>query len=314
MRVLFRYGCAPWLLDRLRELEDVGVEVWTCDEADDRLYAELMAEAQVLWHVLRPVTADAIAAAPQLRLIQKIGVGVNTIDIEAARARGIAVCNMPGTNTAAVAELALALMLACLRRLVGFNAAVRSGDGWSWPVGWQGGLGEIGGRTVGLAGFGAVPRRLAPILVAMGAEVIFWNRTPRPDAGFEQVDKAALLARADVVSLHLPLVPETQNWLDARAVAALKPGAVVINVARGGLLDESALAAALRDGRVLAAGLDVFAREPVPPDDPLLAVDSVVLTPHVAWLTRDTLERSLAVAVDNVHRLATGRELLHRVA
>ena len=314
MRVLFRFGCAPWLLDWLRELEDDGLKVWTCDEADDRLYGEMMAEAQVLWHVLRPVTAAAIAAAPHMRLIQKIGVGVNTIDIEAARARGIAVCNMPGTNTAAVAELALSLMLACLRRLVRFNSAVRSGDGWSWPVDWQGGLGEIGGRTVGLVGFGAVPQRLAPILAAMGAEVIFWNRTPRPDAGFEQVDKAALLSRADIVSLHLPLIPETRDWLDAQAVAALKRGAVVINVARGGLLDEVALAAALRDGRVLAAGLDVFAREPVLAEDPMLAVDNVVLTPHVAWLTRDTLERSLAVAVENVHRLETGQELLHRVA
>ncbi|MEQ8966796.1 MAG: 2-hydroxyacid dehydrogenase [Azospirillaceae bacterium] len=313
-KVLFRYDCAPWLEDRLAGLASEGVEVATCGEADDDAYPRLMAEAEVLWHVLRPVTAEAIAAAPRLRLIQKIGVGVNTIDLDAAKSRGIAVCNMPGTNTAAVAELALGAMLACLRRIVAFDGAVRAGRGWAWPLDWQGGLGEIGGRTVGLVGFGAVPRRLAPVLEALGAEVIFWNRTPRPEAGFAQVDKAELLARADIVSMHLPLTPETADWLDAEAIAALRPGAVVVNVARGGLVDEAALVAALESGHVAAAGLDVFAREPVAPDDPLLARDEVVLTPHVGWLTRETLERSLAVALDNVRRLETGRDLRHGVA
>jgi len=314
MKVLFRYDCAPWLAERLAGLAADGVDVATCGEGDDAAYGRLMADAEVLWHVLRPVTADAIAAAPNLQLIQKIGVGVNTIDLDAARARGIAVCNMPGTNTRAVAEMTLLSMLACLRRLVAFDGATRDGRGWSWPLAWQGGLGEIGGRTVGFVGFGAVPRMLAPVLEAMGAEVVFWNRTPRPDSGYPQLDKAALLARADIVSLHLPLTPETADWLDASAIGALKPGAVVVNVARGGLVDEVALIAALDRGHVAAAGLDVFAREPVAADDPLLSRDTVVLTPHVGWLTRETLERSLAVALDNVRRLADGRDLLHRVA
>lgn len=314
MNVLFRYDCAPWLRERLAALAEQGLQVQVCGEADDEAYARLLRDADALWHVLRPVTAEAIAGAGRLRLIQKIGVGVNTIDIDAAVARNVAVCNMPGTNTPAVAELALSLLLACLRRLVAFDAETRRGRGWSWPTAWQEDLTEVAGKTVGLVGFGAVPQRLAPILAAMGADVMFWNRTPRPGSAYRQVDKAALLAGADIVSLHLPLSEETRHWLDAPSIAALRPGAIVVNTARGGLIDQAALVDALRSRHLRAAGLDVFADEPIPATEPLLRLDSVVVTPHVAWLTRDTLERSLGVAAENVLRLASGRPLLHRVA
>lgn len=313
MRVLLRFDCAPWLVERLEALSADGPSVTTCGEQDDERYAAQMADAEVLWHVLRPVTAAAITAAPRLRLIQKIGVGVNTIDLAAAEARGIAVCNMPGTNSRAVAEMALSQMLACLRRLNAFDAATRRGAGWSWPLDWQGGLGEIGGRTVGLVGFGAVPRLLAPILTAMGAEVIYTGRRRHDDVPYPFVEKAELLARADILSLHVPLVDETRGWLDAASIARMKRGAIVVNVARGGLIDEAALARALDEGAIAAAGLDVFATEPAAAAEPLFSRPTVVATPHIAWLTRETLERSLAVAVENCRRLADGRPLLNRV-
>lgn len=314
MKVLFRFDGAPWLAQRCDALDAHGLSVTMASEQDDAQYTAALPEAEVLWHVLRPVTAEAIASAPGLRLIQKIGVGVNTIDLEAARARGIAVCNMPGTNSRAVAELALSLMLACLRRTVAFDALTRQGRGWSWPLDWQGGLGELGGRTVGFFGFGAVPRLLAPVLDAMGADILYTGRRAYADVRFPFVDKADLLARADIVTLHVPLTDETRNWLDDNAIGSLKRGAVVINVARGGLVDEAALAAALSTGHVGAAGLDVFAREPALADDPLFALPGVVVSPHIAWLTRETLERSLAVAVENCRRLAAGETLLHRMA
>ena len=171
----------------------------------------------------------------------------------------------------------------------------------------------LAGRCVGLVGFGAVPRLLAPMLEAMGAQVLYTARAPKPEVAFTWRDLNALLAEADIVSLHVPLTPETEHLIDAAALARMKEGAVLVNTARGELVEEGALVEALQSGRLRAAGLDVFAREPVAPDDPLLQLDNVVLAPHVAWLTLETLERSLAVAVENCRRLAAGQELLHRV-
>jgi phosphoglycerate dehydrogenase-like enzyme len=313
MKVLFRFDGADWLSQRVKNFAAEGLSVTMCSEQEETAYRAALPDAEVLWHILRPVTAEAIASAPKLKLIQKIGVGVNTIDLEAARARGIAVCNMPGTNSQAVAEQALLLMLACLRKLVAFDALTREGKGWSWPVAWQGSLGEIARRTVGMVGFGAVPRLLAPILTAMGAEIIYTSRRRYEDVHFPFVEKQELLGRADIVSLHVPLDDATRNWLDADAIAAMKPGAVVINVARGGLIDEAALRAALVDGRLGAAGLDVFSSEPAATDNPLFALENVVASPHIAWLTRETFKRSLGVAVENCRRLRIGETLLHRV-
>lgn len=314
MKVLFRFDGAKWLSERVKDFAADGLSVTMCSEQEETGYRAALRDTEVLWHILRPVTAEAIASAPKLRLIQKIGVGVNTIDLEAAKARAIAVCNMPGTNSQAVAEQTLLLMLASLRKLVAFDALTRRGEGWSWPAEWQSGLGEIAGRTVGMVGFGAVPRLLAPILTAMGAEVIYTSRRRYEDVHFPFVEKYELLRRADIVSLHVPLDDTSRNWLDAAAISAMKPGAVVINVARGGLVDEAALRDALVDGRIGAAGLDVFSSEPALGDNPLFALENVVVSPHIAWLTRETFERSLGVAAENCRRLKAGEPLLHQVA
>jgi phosphoglycerate dehydrogenase-like enzyme len=311
VRVVFHYAAGPDLATRLAGFE--GLEVEVCPEADDDRFAALMADAEVLWHVLKPVTAAVVAAAPRLRLIQKIGVGVNTIDLQAARSRGIAVSNLPGTNAPAVAELALLLMLGALRQIARFDAAVRAGRGWLLDPAVQDRLGELGGRTVGLVGYGAVPRALAPTLVSLNCRILYTTRAPKADALGEWRPLEALLAEADVVSLHLPLTPETERLIDAAALARMKPGAVLVNTSRGGLLDEEALTAALRSGRLAAAGLDVFVDEPVDPASPLLALPNVVLTPHIGWLTTGTFDRSFALAAENCRRLGDGRPLLHRV-
>ena len=315
MRVVFHYDAGPALARRLAEVAHDGMEIVACPAADDARFRTLMKEADVLWHVLRPVSAADIRAAPRLRLIQKIGVGVNTIDLEAARARAIPVCNMPGTNTRAVAEMTLALMLAALRRLPAYDRAMRAGAGWATDSAMQDGLGEIGGRVVGLVGFGAVPRALAPVLKALGAHLFYTARAPKEAAEglAESRTLPALLAESDIVSLHVPETPETIGMIDAEALGLMKPGAVLVNTARGSLVDEAALSGALASRRLGAAGLDVFAREPVSADNPLLALDNVALAPHVAWLTMDTIERSLDVALDNCRRLATGEPLRFRV-
>lgn len=310
MNVIFHYAAGPDLRARLDALP--GLTITACPEDDDALLFRLLPDCDVLWHVLKPCTAAMIQAAPRLRLIQKIGVGVNTIDLDAARARGIPVCNLPGTNSRAVAELTLGLMLAAVRRVIRFDAGLRAGV-WSDP-GLQDGVGELGGSTVGLVGYGSIPRLLAPVLAALGCRVIHSTRRAVPDAIGERRDLDALLAEADIVSLHVPLTPETDRMIDAAALARMKPGAVLINTARGGLVDQAALTAALRSGRLGAAGLDVFAVEPIDPADPLLTLPNVVVTPHVAWTTSGTFDRSFTIAAENCRRVLAGEGLLHRVA
>ena len=310
MKVLLHYDAGPALRARLAALP--GLEVCVVAEGDDAALMAALPATQVLWHVLQPCTAAMIAAAPRLRLVQKIGVGVNTIDLDAARARGIAVCNLPGSNARAVAEMALLLMLATLRRLPQFDAGLRAGR-WGAAPAVQDRLGELGGRTIGLVGFGAVPAILAPVLAALGCRVLYTARTPRA-VPYEFHDLDTLLAESDVVSLHVPQTPETAGMIGPAALARMKPGAILINTARGGLVDEAALCAALRSGHLGAAGLDVFATEPTPGDNPLLALDNVVVAPHVAWVTTGTFARSFETAAANVRRLAAGEALLHRVA
>lgn len=275
-----------------------------CPESDASRFAGLLPHVEVLWHVLKPVTAKVIDGAPKLRLIQKIGSGVNTIDVDAAKRRGVAVCNLPGTNSRAVAEMALLLMLACLRRLPQLGAAVHAGR---WTDAWklQDHFGELGGRSVGLLGYGAVGRVLAPMLEAMGAKVRYWSRSAAT-ADFDTV-----LGTSDIVSLHLPLTRETEKLIEPRR---MKRGAILVNTARGGLVDEPALIEALLSGHLAAAGLDVFRDEPAPANHPLLALPNVVCAPHLAWLTQETLERSIGAAMENVRRLAAGEPLANRVA
>ena len=309
LSVLFHYTAGPDLAARLAAVP--GLRIAICPEEDDGALARALPETDVLWHVLKRCTAAMIAAAPRLRLIQKIGVGVNTINLEAAVERGIPVCNLPGTNARAVAELTLGLMLAVLRRVPRFDAALRGGT-WLDPA-LQDGIGELGGRTVGLVGYGAIPRLLAPVLVALGCEVLYAARRPVADALAVRRPLDALLAESDIVSLHVPLTEETANLIDADALARMKPGAILVNTARGGLVDPAALVAALRDGSLAGAGLDVFVHEPHDASEPLFQLPNVVATPHIAWLTTGTFDRSFALAAENCRRLAAGEPLLHRV-
>ena len=314
MKVVLAYGGGGPVVDAHRaSWADDGVDLVPAPEGDPSLGEELR-DAEVLLHVLEPVTAEVLAAAPRLRLVQKVGVGVNTIDLEAAAARGIAVANMPGTNHTAVAEAALMLMLAVLRRLLPWHEATRAGRGWPLdPTGIEH-VGELRGRTVGLVGAGRVAAALAPALRALGADVLYAARRDAPGLHAERRPLRELLPAVDVLSLHVPLVPETEGLIGAAELALLPPGAVLVNTARGPLVDEPALLEALRSGHLAGAGLDVFAEEPLPVGHPLLELPNVVVMPHVAWLTQETLARSLDVARDNVRRLRDGRELAFRVA
>ena len=313
MKVVLQYRASPGFRAQLVAAAPEWLDIVVVDEADKTTFGAAMLDAEVLLHVLEPVTAAVLAHAPRLRFIQKIGVGVNTIDLVAARARGIAVANMPGTNSQAVAELTLALLLATLRRIQMLHRETRAGRGWELPVETFDRVGEVHGRTVGLIGYGEVPRRLAPALSALGAKLLYTARTPKAHAIAEWRALPELLAAADVISLHIPLSDETAKLINAESIARMKRGVVIINTARGGLIDETALLAALACGHVAAAGLDTLALEPAGADHPLLALDNVVVTPHVAWLTPETLARSVGIAMENCRRLNAGEALLHQV-
>lgn len=287
------------------------LDIRYCAEDDEETFYRELPQVDVLWHVLRPLTGDDLAKAPALRLVHKMGAGVNTIDVAAATARGVPVANMPGANAASVAEGTLLLMLAALRRLPELDRATRAGAGWpSDPT-----LGEtvrdIGGCTVGLVGYGNVAKQVERILLALGADVR--HTSTRDDGSPQWRALPDLLAESDIVSLHLPLTDATHGLLGREAFARMKSDAVLVNTSRGPIVDEAALVEALRSGSLAAAGLDVFATEPVPADNPLLTLPNVVLTPHVTWYTADTMRRYLEFAVDNCERLRDGRDLANVV-
>ncbi len=313
MKAVLQYRASPGFRRQIVALVPDWLDISVIDEADKKAFADAMPDAEILLHVLEAVTADVIAHAPKLRLIQKIGVGVNTIDLDAAKQHDVAVCNMPGTNSRAVAEMTLTLMLSALRRVPYYDARMRAGEGWTADLESFDGLGEIAGRTIGLVGYGDVARILAPILKAMGAQVLYTATSQKPDAAAEWRELPALLQDADIVSLHLPLTPQTEGMLDAAALASIKQGAVLINTARGGLVDEAALVQALTSGNLRAAGLDVVCVEPAPAGNPLFDLDNVVVMPHIAWVTPETLDRSLGIAFENCRRIRDGEDLLHRV-
>lgn len=251
--------------------------------------------AAIITRGLGRITAAQLEAARgTLRCVARVGAGTENVDVPAASALGIPVLFTPDAFTAATAEHALALLLALTRGIPTLNSAARDGRWLSARTAPQ--TMGLAGKRLGIIGLGRIGRHFGTLAQCLGMEVVAWSRTMR-DGRFAQTDLPILLATSDVVSLHLSLEPETRGFLNAERIARLKAGAIVLNVARGALLDEGALAQALQSGRLRGAALDVLAQEPPPPDHPLLALPNVLVTPHTAALTDDAFrEASLQVA------------------
>jgi phosphoglycerate dehydrogenase-like enzyme len=308
LRVLAHFVPGPKVSDFVAPESD-WLDIRWCAADDDMTFRRELGDAEVIWHVLRPLSGEELRSAPRLRLVHKFGVGINTIDVDAATACGIAVANMPGANAASVAEGTVLLMLAVLRRLLPLDRATREVRGWPTDPDLGEHCRDIGGCTVGLVGYGSVAQRVAGMVSAMGARVMHTSTGDDGRPGWRPLPD--LLAEADVVSLHVPLTEATEGLIDRAGLQRMKPEAVLINTSRGQVVDEPALAEALAGGRLAGAGLDVFAVEPVGTDNPLLGLDNVVLTPHVSWYTADTMRRYLTAAVDNCRRLRDGQPLTH---
>lgn len=246
-------------------------------------------------------TEEVFAGCRRLRLLSIWGTGTDNVDLAAAARHGVAVTNTPGVGAVAVAEHALALMLAAARRIPSIDAETRAGR---WPRGF---VTQLHGKTLGVIGLGAIGRQFARLAAGIGMRVIAWTPHPKPIPGVELAPLEDLLRAADVVSLHLRLSPETRGFLGPARLALMKPSAILLNTARGALVEEDALAGALEDGRLAAAGLDVFAAEPLPAGHRLARLPNVVLTPHSAGATAEALEAGLRMAVENVWAFWEGR-------
>ncbi len=279
-------------------LEARGLRCTHVTDPAPEAYLRALPEADALILRTQPLTEAAIAAAPRLGIVSRHGVGCDAVDTAALHARAIPLAITGDVNSRTVAEHAMMLLLAAARRALRSDRAVRTG-GWAYRNALE--PRELHARTLLIVGYGRIGRHLAAMASGFGMRITAHDPHLAPDAfdGAARVDTLGEgLAAADFVSLHLP--GDGGAVLDADAIARLRPGAVIVNTARGGLIDETALAAALQSGHVGAAGLDVFAAEPPDPDHPLLGCDTAVLTPHAASLTADCAERMALQAARNV--------------
>jgi len=282
-------------------LERLG-SVTVFDRSAPEQVVERARDADVVLTNKTPLPAAVIAALPRVRLIGVLATGFNVVDAAAARARGIAVVNVPEYSTPNVAQATFALLLELTNRTGHHDHAVRAGRWAACPdfCFWDGELVELAGKTFGIVGHGRIGRAVGRIATAFGMEVI--HASARGDAA--AIDR--LFAAADVVSLHCPLVPATERMVDARRLRLMKRTAYLLNTARGPLVDEAALAAALVAGTIAGAGLDVLAVEPPAADHPLITAPNCVITPHLAWATRAARARLIEIATANVAAFAAG--------
>ena len=284
-----------------------GVTYDYVEEVSEASYAPLIGRADALVIRTQPLSAGTVAKAGRLKLVSRHGVGYDAVDLAALNARRIPLCVVGDVNSVSVAEHAMMLILAATKHLIRSDRAVRAGD-WGWRNTLE--VGEVFGRRLLILGFGRIGRQLAQLAKAFGMEVRaydpFLQERGWPDATAAPVRSLEEgLAWADVISVNMP--KGDRPVIGPAEFAHARPGAILVNTARGGIVDETALVAALKEGRIAAAGIDVFDSEPPAPDHPLLAFDQVVLSPHVAGLTRPAAERMAVASVQNVLDFFSGR-------
>ena len=302
---------------RLRGLLPPGMALTHATARDEAHLCALIAEADYAISGQVAVPGAVLRAARRLKLLHKWGVGTDNLDLDAARALGIAVARTTGSNAVPVAEFTLGLMIAALRNLAHGHAELTAGR-------WQGGSVArpsltLSGKTVGLVGFGAIGQAVARLLSGFGCAVLYHK--PHPASADDEAATGArhaalpdLLARADVVSLHCPLTPATAGLIDRAALELMKRTAVLVNVARGGVVVEADLVWALRNRVIQAAAMDVFETEPLPPGSPLLGLDGLTVTPHIAAIAADTFEKTVRQMFGNIGRVSRGEPLPARDA
>ena len=303
----------------LRAAPDFELDIWPGDFPPPR--EELLAHARgvdgIICLITDRIDAEVLdAAGPQLRVVSQMAVGVDNVDVAACTERGIPVGNTPGVLTETTADIAWALILATARRVVESAEFVKRGDWQTWGPLLMAGV-DVHDRTLGIVGFGAIGRAVARRAQGFGMRTLYWNRTPRPERaaelGAQLRSLTQLLAESDFVSLNVALTEDTHHLIDAEALAKMQPNAILINTARGPVVDEAALTDALRAGQIAAAGLDVTEVEPIDPASPLLTMDNVIVLPHIGSASLATRAKMADIAVANLRAALAGEPLPHRV-
>jgi len=301
------------MLGGVSEAAGVTVEVYQGDPGPGLEEAVRGADVIIGDFTFRlPIDARVAEAARGCRLIQQPSIGYQHIDLEATRRAGIPVANVGAANAVGVAEHAVMFMLCLLKKALYFHHKTAAGE-WGQQDIFTLGMYELQGKAVGIVGMGNIGREVAARLKPFGCRVLYYDLVRLPaereeELGAEYAGLEELLRSSDIVTLHVPLTPETRHLIDRERLSLMKPEAYLLNLARGEVVDEEALAEALREGRLAGAGLDVFAREPVDPDNPLLKSDRVILSPHVAGGTNESRVRMLQVTIENVTRVLSGEK------
>ncbi len=283
-------------------------EVVFYDVTPPELTAERIADADLIIVNKTVIGRRELETAKNLKYIGLFATGYNNIDTKAARELGITVCNAGQYSTAAVAQHTFALMLELFSKTGYYDSFVSSG-GWKAAkifTGFVGGTDELLGKTLGIVGFGSIGSAVARIGAAFGMNVIAFTRTPKDVTGVKFVTKEELFRESDVITFHCPLTPDTSKMLNRETLSLCRDGVYIVNTSRGGVIDEDALAGAIKSGKVRGAGLDVLAVEPMAGDCPLFGLDNVIITPHVAWTPLATRERLMDVVTSNIDAFLAG--------
>lgn len=283
-------------------------EVTVYDRSEEAQVAERIQDADAVIVNKVRMTRELMEAHPKLRYIGVLATGYDVVDIEAARELHIAVTNVPGYGTDTVAQYAIALLLEVTSRIGHHAARVKEGE-WArnadWCF-WEYPLLELSGRTMGIIGYGRIGRRVGEIARALGMKVLFHDAFAQEDGSGEKVSLVELLQRSDVVSLHCPLTKENDSLINKKTLAMMKSHAILINNARGKLINECDLAQALQDGTIYAAALDVVREEPIRSDNPLLECDNCLITPHISWASKEARSRIMDTAAENLAEFLRG--------
>lgn len=285
-------------------------ELTVYDRTAQEYAAARIGDAEVVFINKVRLTDDIFAACPNLKLVSILATGYNIVDLAAAKRRGITVCNVPGYSTRAIVQMTFALLLEICQQVGLHSGAVHTGRWQTCPdfCFWDRPLIELDGKTIGIVGYGAIGSAVGTVAQALGMKLLVTARHEKPvPEGARFVSLPELLAQSDVVSLHCPQTAENARMIDAGALAQMKDGAILINTARGGLLDEQAVADALRSGKLLAAGMDVVSAEPIRADNPLLTAPNCFLTPHIAWAPLETRRRLQAISAENLRAFLAGK-------
>lgn len=275
---------------------------------------ERIGDADVVYTNKTPITRETLDACPNVKFIGVLATGYNVIDVEAAKEKGIPVSNIPTYGTDAVAQFTIALLLELCHHIGDHSNAVKNGE-WTnnpdWCF-WNYPLIELAGKTMGVIGFGRIGQRTAEIAQALGMKILAYDAYKNPELESESckyVELEELLANSDVISLHCPLFPETEGIINKDTIAKMKDGVMILNTSRGPLIVEEDLRDALNSGKVAGASLDVVSKEPIEMDNPLLSAKNIIITPHIAWAPKESRQRLMDIAVDNLKGFKEGKPI-----